>query len=219
MNVKNLRGFRRHITAPNIVASVASGVYAAAFYMSFTAQTDLAMRFAVPGDQAFVLPMVVDGLAIAANFGAASLRRRVWQGYAWFALALATVTSIATNGIHAWTVMPNPIAVGIAVIPPIFAFIVGHLAIGLFREGRSRGAVQEVEEILATVDTTEATVAPAPAVEEVDTVEIPVVEPIVEEPIVIATVVEDEAPAAWSFADFDITPEPAVEARKELITA
>lgn len=91
-------------------------VTAGSFWLSFTALSDLAARNNVPTSQAWVWPMVVDSTIIVATLTIASLsgpnRRKAWVLY-FFAVAI----SLAGNAIHAWSF--GPVAVGIAVVPPL----------------------------------------------------------------------------------------------------
>ena len=119
--------------SPAKITAAASVVVAGlAFWLSFTALSDLAVRFGVPEFQAFAFPLVVDGLVIVATVAAATLKTTRW--YAWALLLVGSSVSVAGNAVHAHTVSGNPIAVGIAVVPPVFLLAVTHLTIMLARQ-------------------------------------------------------------------------------------
>lgn len=120
------------LTPAKITAAASVVVAGLAFWLSFTALSDLAVRFGVPEFQAFAFPLVVDGLVIVATVAAATLKTSRW--YAWALLLVGSAVSVAGNAVHAHTVSGNPIAVGIAVVPPVFLLAVTHLTIMLARQ-------------------------------------------------------------------------------------
>jgi len=131
---------RRHLTPAKITAAASVGVGALAFWLSYSSLSDLAARYGVPEGQAFAFPLVVDGLVIVATVSAAALKGRAASAYAWTLLILGTTVSVAGNAVHANTVVGNPVAVGISVIPPVFLLVVTHLTILLARQEWAKGA-------------------------------------------------------------------------------
>lgn len=121
-----------------LAAGAALAVAAASFLRSFTALSDLAMMFEVPADQAWTLPIGIDGLVIVATVAAVMLRG--WRWYSWMLLIVGTLLSVAGNGIHAWLITENPIGVGIAVIPPLVTLAAIHLTVVLAHENRPQQA-------------------------------------------------------------------------------
>lgn len=131
---------RPHVTPAKLTAVASTGVGALAMWLSFTSLSDLAVRYGVPEVQAFAFPLVVDGLVIVATVAAAALKGRAASAYAWALLILGTIVSVAGNAVHANTVVGNPVAVGISVIPPVFLLVVTHLTILLARQEWAKGA-------------------------------------------------------------------------------
>jgi hypothetical protein len=144
---------RRHLTPAKITAAASVGVGALAFWLSFESLSDLAALYGVPAEQAFAFPLVVDGLVIVATVGAATLKGRAASAYAWALLILGTTVSVAGNAIHANTVVGNPVAVGISVIPPVFLLVVTHLTILLARQEWAKGGVVPVSTIEGVAET------------------------------------------------------------------
>lgn len=153
------------ISPAQATAVAAVGVGALAFWMSFTALSDLATLYGVPGAQANALPLVIDGLTVVATIGAATLRTGRW--YAWTLLIVSTVVSVAGNATHAHTTNGSPIAIGIAVTPPLFLLAVTHLSIMLASQGPAPVSVT-VQPEAATETPLEVNVTPAPTEDVVD---------------------------------------------------
>jgi hypothetical protein len=141
------------ITPAKVTAAASVGVGGLAFWMSFESLTDLAGLYGVPEHQAFAFPLVVDGLVIVATVGAATLKGRAASAYAWALLILGTTVSVAGNAVHANTVVGNPIAVGISVIPPVFLLVVTHLTILLARQEWAKSGVVSVSTIEGVAET------------------------------------------------------------------
>ncbi|WP_418346215.1 DUF2637 domain-containing protein [Rhodococcus pyridinivorans] len=137
---------RKHLPSRATVAVALAAVAAVAvagtsFWRSFTAIAELAIDYKVPADQAWMIPVAVDGLVVVATVAAAVARHRIARGYSWALLVAGTIVSVAGNGIHAWQLTESPIGVGIAVIPPLVTLAAVHLTILLARQDDS--ATQE----------------------------------------------------------------------------
>lgn len=128
------------------IASV--GVGAIAFWMSFTSLSDLASMYGVEGAQSRGLPLVVDGLTVVSTIGAATLQRGRW--FAWALLLVSTAVSVVGNATHAVVTNGSPIAVGIAVTPPLFLIAVTHLSIMLASQDSAPALVTEVPQTPVT---------------------------------------------------------------------
>jgi len=104
-----------------ITVTVALG----AFWLSFAALTDLAHRSGIPVHQAWVWPVIVDGMivmgtvAIVAMSGHEARARR----FPWAVLAGGAVVSVSANATHA--VIAGPADAG---VPPVVAALVGAAA-------------------------------------------------------------------------------------------
>lgn len=130
---------RKHLPSRTTVAVVlaagaAVAVAGTSFWRSFTAIAELAIDYKVPADQAWMIPVAVDGLVVVATVAAAVARHRVARAYSWALLVAGTIVSVAGNGIHAWQLTESPIGVGIAVIPPLVTLAAVHLTILLARQ-------------------------------------------------------------------------------------
>lgn len=111
-----------------------------AFSMSFTKLSRLAGANGVDGWQAWMLPILLDGLVIVATAASASMKRG--RMYAWVLLLAGTAASVVGNMAYAHTYHPgNMIALTIAAAPPIVLFLVTHLTIMLAHQDRSGNSV------------------------------------------------------------------------------
>lgn len=110
-------------------ASIAGTVLIAlgAFWLSFTALRDLAERSGVPTGQAWVWPLIVDGLVLVATVAVVALDEHRW--YAWTLLGAGASLSLAGNSLHATYTGELPVAVRIlvAAVPPLSLLAVTHL--------------------------------------------------------------------------------------------
>lgn len=122
----------RQTIAVAAAALAALAVAGASFYRSFTSLSELAVAYSFPAEQAWTLPISLDGLVIVATAAAAVSRRARW--YAWALLVAGTVASVVANGIHAWELTASPVGVWIAVLPPLVTLAAVHLAIMLARQ-------------------------------------------------------------------------------------
>ncbi|MGX6513236.1 DUF2637 domain-containing protein [Rhodococcus sp. SJ-2] len=108
------------------------GLGIAALALSYTALADLASRARLGEWQSAVWPLVVDGLIIAATRAVVTLGDGDARSYGWVLLWSAAVVSIAGNAAHL-LLPPGPVhpvvATAVAVVPPVAALAVTHLAI------------------------------------------------------------------------------------------
>ncbi|UPK62846.1 helix-turn-helix domain-containing protein [Rhodococcus pyridinivorans] len=121
----------RNTVAVALAALAAAAVAGTSFWRSFTA---IAVAYRVPADQAWMIPVAVDGLVVVATVATAVTQHRIARAYSWFLLVAGTVASVAGNGIHAWQLTHSPIGVGIAVLPPLVTLAAVHLTILLARQ-------------------------------------------------------------------------------------
>ncbi|QOV97140.1 DUF2637 domain-containing protein [Rhodococcus pyridinivorans] len=105
---------------------------AAALALSYTALADLAARAGLGQWQSAVWPLVVDGLIVAATRTVVTLDDGPARRYAWLLLWCAVAVSIAGNAAHL-LLQPGPVHPGVAtvvaVVPPVAALALTHLAI------------------------------------------------------------------------------------------
>lgn len=120
---------------PLLIARVGTaGIAAGAFWLSFTALEDLAVRSGVPASQAWVWPLIVDGLVLVATVAIDGLKSHRW--YAWSLLAAGAVLSLTANALHATYTGELPIAVRILVgsVPALCLLASVHLMFLLSRK-------------------------------------------------------------------------------------
>ena len=105
-----------------------------AFWLSFTALTDLVTRAGVNRDQAWVWPLIVDGIIVVSTVSVVALvghGRRV-SAYPWALLLASAGVSVVANMAHATVIadgsVPIWVAVGIAAVPPVALVSSTHLS-------------------------------------------------------------------------------------------
>src|SRR5690625_2725376 len=72
-----------------------------AFWLSFTALTDLALRSGIGAGQAWAWPLIVDGIIVVSTVSVVALagKRNAW--YPWALLTGGALVSVTANAIHA----------------------------------------------------------------------------------------------------------------------
>lgn len=124
-----------------IVASLAGTVLLAlgAFWLSFTALRGLAVLAGIPDGQAWVWPLIVDGVILEATISVVALRNQTASArrFAWLLLSAGAGVSVAANITHAIvaadTRVPTLIAAMVACIPPLVLLAMTHLTVELLR--------------------------------------------------------------------------------------
>lgn len=122
-----------------VVTAVAGTVLiaAGAFWLSFTALTDLAHRSGVAAGQAWAWPVIVDGLIVVATVAVVALagQRAAW--YPWVLLAGGALISVTGNALHAIVAadadVPAVLAASVAAVPPLVLLASTHLTVLLVR--------------------------------------------------------------------------------------
>lgn len=110
-----------------------------AFWLSFTTLQDLAVLSGVPAGQAWVWPLIVDGVILEATISVVALRNSApaARRFAWLLLASGAGVSVAANIIHAVvasdTRVPAIIAALVASVPPLVLLAMTHLTVELTR--------------------------------------------------------------------------------------
>lgn len=175
------------INALNVSTAASVGVGALAFSLSFTALTDLAQQNGIGSGQAWMLPLVVDGLVVVSTAASAKLKRFA-AAYAWALLVIGTATSVWGNVTHAQSNGFGVIGMAIAAIPPLFLLAVSHLTILLAHQAK-----REAADVVAEA---EAIVQEAAAIEQAPVVEAtPPVEEAVLGPVLVKDLDEELQPA------------------------
>jgi len=112
-----------------------------AFWLSFTALTNLAQRSGVAERQAWAWPLIVDGLIVVATVAVVALDRKRAAWYPWLLLMAGTAVSVTANALHA-TVTADPSVPGllagcVAAVPPLVLLASTHLTVVLVRSHRA----------------------------------------------------------------------------------
>jgi hypothetical protein len=105
-----------------------------AFWLSFTALTDLAIRAGVHPSQAWVWPLIVDGVIVVATVSVIALvgHGRAVSAYPWALLLAGATVSVLANVAHAVVIsdgaVPAALAGAVAAVPPITLVASTHLS-------------------------------------------------------------------------------------------
>ena len=135
------------------VVTAASGtvlIGAGAFWLSFTALADLAVRSGIGGGQAWIWPLLVDGLIVVATVAVVALdgRRAAW--YPWALLIAGALMSVTANAAHALVTaeasVPGLLAATVAAVPPLVLLASTHLTVVLIRSTRTTTTPPQTEE-------------------------------------------------------------------------
>ncbi len=128
---------RRRRWAVTVAASGTVLIAGGAFWLSFVSLADLARRSGITVGQAWIWPLLVDGLIVVATVAVVALdgHRAAW--YPWALLVLGALVSVAANAIHAVvaadTTMPALLAALVAAVPPVVLLAATHLTVVLIR--------------------------------------------------------------------------------------
>jgi hypothetical protein len=113
-----------------------------AFWLSFTSLTDLARRSGLSTSQAWVWPLIVDGIIVVSTVAAVALARSRAAWYPWALLVGGAAISVAANATHAIvaddTDMPLLLAASVASVPPLVLLAITHLTSVLMRHESTR---------------------------------------------------------------------------------
>ncbi len=111
---------------------------AGAFWLSFTALTDLARRSGIDTGQAWAWPLIVDGIIVVTTVAVVAMSRRgqsAW--YPWMLLLGGAAVSVLANALHAGLTddvdVPVALAAPVAAVPPLVLVAVTHLTVVLAR--------------------------------------------------------------------------------------
>lgn len=110
-----------------------------AFWLSFTTLRDLAVLSGIPAEQAWIWPLIVDGVILEATISVVALRNsaKAARRFAWLLLAAGAGVSVAANITHAVvaadTRVPALIAALVASVPPLVLLAMTHLTVELTR--------------------------------------------------------------------------------------
>ncbi|WP_336713815.1 DUF2637 domain-containing protein [Arthrobacter sp. USHLN218] len=125
-----------------------------AFVLSFAALTDLAQRSGIDAQLAWIWPIIVDGMIVAATVAIVALNghdRRAMV-YPWALLIFGAIVSTAANSVHAIltvdkmaTDIPPLVSALVAAMPPVVLLAITHLTVHMYQK-RAEVAQQRAEE-------------------------------------------------------------------------
>ncbi|WP_438854861.1 DUF2637 domain-containing protein [Agromyces sp. M3QZ16-3] len=119
-------------------------IAAGAFWLSFTSLSDLARRSGLDPAQAWVWPLIVDGIIVVASVAAVALARSRVAWYPWALLVAGAAISVTANAIHAVvaeaTDVPLVLAASVSAVPPLVLLSITHLTSVLMRHEVARTA-------------------------------------------------------------------------------
>ncbi|MGO1321235.1 MAG: DUF2637 domain-containing protein, partial [Galactobacter sp.] len=122
-----------------------------AFVLSFASLTDLAVRSGIDSTLAWIWPIIVDGLIVAATVAIVALNghgRRAMV-YPWTLLFFGAIVSTAANATHAILSVdrspdiPAVVAALVAAMPPVVLLLITHLTVHMFQKRAE--VAQEIE--------------------------------------------------------------------------
>jgi hypothetical protein len=123
-----------------VVARVGTGIIdVCSFWLSATTLTDLAVRAGTDPRQAWMWPVIVDGMIVVATVAVVALARHGARAtvYPWALLAAGAGVSVAANCLHAVVAaepdLPVALAVSVAAVPPLMLLASTHLTVQLGR--------------------------------------------------------------------------------------
>jgi hypothetical protein len=115
--------------------SITAIIGVASFILSFASLTDLAIRAGYPHNLAPLWPIIVDGTILSATMAVLALssygaQQRDNRRFFWWVLALAAMTSIGSNALHAITAPGHELApwlkAAIGVVPAVSLLATAH---------------------------------------------------------------------------------------------
>lgn len=122
--------------------AVAGTVFIAilAFSLSFRSLANLARRSAIAHSQAWMWPLIVDGIIVVATVSVVALAGHKSNWYAWLLLGAGAAVSVAANAAHALvdsdTDVPGAVAASVAAVPPLVLLAITHLTVVLTHRAR-----------------------------------------------------------------------------------
>lgn len=127
------------------VSTAASGtvlIGLGAFWLSFVALADLARRSGIAAGQAWVWPLLVDGLIVVATIAVVALDGHTRAWYPWTLLIAGAVVSVIANAMHSLVAadasVPGVLAAAVASVPPLVLLASTHLTVVLIRSAHRR---------------------------------------------------------------------------------
>lgn len=109
------------------------------FWLSYLALQDLARRSGLPVEQAWVWPLIVDGVIVEATVAVVAMRHASLsaRAFAWGLLCAGASVSVAANVTHAIVAadadVPMLVAAAVSSVPPLVLLAMTHLTVLLTR--------------------------------------------------------------------------------------
>lgn len=132
-----------------------------AFWLSFTALQALAVLAGIPEAQAWVWPLIVDGVILEATLSVVALRNQAASArrFAWLLLSAGAAVSVTANITHAILEadarVPAVVAAVVASVPPLVLLAMTHLTVELLRNADTPNETTpevDTQEALAAVE-------------------------------------------------------------------
>ena len=114
-----------------------------AFVLSFAALTDLAERSGIQSNLAWIWPIIIDGMIVAATVAIVALNgfNRRAMIYPWALLFFGAIVSTAANSTHAILTVdsivdgvPPLVSALVAAMPPIVLLAITHLTVHMYQK-------------------------------------------------------------------------------------
>ena len=125
-----------------------------AFVLSFAALTDLAQRSGIEAHLAWIWPIIVDGMIVAATVAIVALNGHSARAmiYPWSLLFFGATVSTAANAVHAIltvdkmsSTIPPVVSALVAAMPPVVLLAITHLTVHMYQM-RAAAAQQRAEQ-------------------------------------------------------------------------
>lgn len=164
------------LSRPIVITGIATTVLiaAGAFVLSFASLTDLAARSGINPSLAWIWPIIIDGLIVAATVAIVALagHDRRTLAYPWALLFLGAVVSTAANSVHAIISVdqnhggvPPVVSAVVAAMPPLVLLAITHLTVILVQKAAPAPAPKKKPVKTAGARRSAATTEPAPTPE------------------------------------------------------
>ena len=114
-----------------------------AFVLSFAALTDLAQRSGIEANLAWIWPIIVDGMIVAATVAIVALNGHSARAlvYPWSLLFFGAIVSTAANSVHAIltvdkmsSTIPPVVSALVAAMPPVVLLAITHLTVHMYQK-------------------------------------------------------------------------------------
>lgn len=135
-----------------------------AFWLSFTALSDLARMAGITPEQSWAWAVIVDGVIVTSTVAAVSLDGAGWKAtwFPWTLLAASAGVSVLANVLHALVASEGRIAPAlagaIAAVPPLVLLAMTHLTVVVVRHTRGPDPQPASEQAAMTTGRAESTV-------------------------------------------------------------